>query len=228
MYCHQPFCQAVLEAGAQFIFNCKPTSHATLYEELEGLEKIGAVQTHEVHRHTGKHSVTDTYRFATPRPLRNGDDALHVNWCNLTSVRDDGKCLYHNDFVTSYPMTSGKVAALVKVGRCRWKIENENNNTLKTKGYHLEHNFGHGQRHLANLLATLALLAYLVHTVIDLMDERFRMLLQKIGSRERLFDDLITLTTFLRFKSWTALLDFMLVGLERRHQTNAIEQWVAT
>ncbi len=29
-----------------------------------------------------------------------------------------------------------------------WKVENENNNTLKTKGYHLEHNFGHGQKHL--------------------------------------------------------------------------------
>lgn len=226
LYCHQPFCQAVLDAGAQFIFNCKPTSHTTLYEELEGLEKIGAIRTHLVQRRMGKHSVTDTYRFATQMPLRDGDDALRVNWFSLTSVRDDGKCLYHNDFATSHPITTGKVVDLVKAGRCRWKIENENNNTLKTKGYHFEHNFGHGQQHLANLLAALVLLAYLVHTVIDLMDERFRTLLQKMGSRERLFDDINTLTTFLCFKSWTALLDFMLVGLERRHQADEIEQWV--
>lgn len=135
--------------------------------------------------------------------------------------------MYHNDFATSHPVTTGKVVNLVKAGRCRWKIENENNNTLKTKGYHFEHNFGHGKQHLANLLATLALLAYLVHTIIDLMDDRFRTLLQKIGSRERLFDDIVTLTTFLCFKSWTALLDFMLVGLERRHQADEIQLWVA-
>jgi hypothetical protein len=29
---------------------------------------------------------------------------------------------------------------VVQAGRSRWKIENENNPTLKTKGYHFEHN----------------------------------------------------------------------------------------
>ena len=43
----------------------------------------------------------------------------------------------------------GNVAAMVAAGRARWKIENEAFNTLKTKGYNLEHNFGHGERHLA-------------------------------------------------------------------------------
>lgn len=47
------------------------------------------------------------------------------------------------------------------------KIENENNNTLKTKGYHFEHNFGHGKQHLSNLFATMILLAFLVHTTLD-------------------------------------------------------------
>jgi hypothetical protein len=31
-------------------------------------------------------------------------------------------------------------------------VENENSNTLKTKGYHLTHNFGHGKQHLSSLL----------------------------------------------------------------------------
>jgi len=38
------------------------------------------------------------------------------------------------------------VAEIVSAGRTRWKIENENNNTLKTKGYHFAHNFGHGKK----------------------------------------------------------------------------------
>ncbi len=35
--------------------------------------------------------------------------------------------------------------------RARWKIENEGFNVLKTKGYNLEHNFGHGIQNLAVL-----------------------------------------------------------------------------
>jgi hypothetical protein len=38
---------------------------------------------------------------------------------------------------------------MTKAGRCRWKIENECFNTLKNQGYHLEHNYGHGQKNLS-------------------------------------------------------------------------------
>lgn len=59
-------------------------------------------------------------------------------------------------------------------GRARWKIENENNNILKTKGYHLEHNFGHDREHLAALLLSLNPLAFLFHTALALVDEQYR------------------------------------------------------
>jgi SRSO17 transposase len=65
-------------------------------------------------------------------------------------------------------VSAANVALLVQVGRTRWKIENENNNTLKTKGYHFEHNFGHGSHDLANVLATLNILAFLFHTIQEL------------------------------------------------------------
>jgi hypothetical protein len=52
------------------------------------------------------------------------------------------------------------VAAIVRDGRARWKVDNENHNVLKTKGYPLEHNFGHGKQHLASLRLSLNLLAF--------------------------------------------------------------------
>jgi hypothetical protein len=55
------------------------------------------------------------------------------------------------------------VAELAAAGRARWKIENETFNVLKTKGYNLEHNFGHGKQHLATVLAILNLLAFGCH-----------------------------------------------------------------
>jgi hypothetical protein len=57
-------------------------------------------------------------------------------------------------------------------GRGRGKIENENNNILKTKGYHLEPNFGHGQQYLSAFLLSLNLLAFLFHTVLEWSDEQ--------------------------------------------------------
>jgi len=69
---------------------------------------------------------------------------------------------------------------------------------LKTKGYHLEHNFGHGQQHLASFLLTLNLLAFLFHTVLHLVD------------RKGFFQDILTLTKYLLFTNWQHLIDFML------------------
>jgi hypothetical protein len=59
---------------------------------------------------------------------------------------------------------------VAQAGRGRWKIENENNNVLKTKGSHVEHNFGHGQQYLAAVMLSLNLLAFLFHTVLDLQE----------------------------------------------------------
>jgi hypothetical protein len=88
-----------------------------------------------------------------------------VNWCELTLTREsDGKLLYHNAFITHYELSDDTVPAVVSAGRSRWKTENENHNVLKTKGYHLEHNFGYGQHHLAATLLALNLLAFLFHT----------------------------------------------------------------
>jgi hypothetical protein len=78
-------------------------------------------------------------------------------------------------------------------GRAHWNIENENNNTLKTKGYHFEHNFGYGEKHLANLMATMILLAFLLHTALDWLDERYRVVRCALPSRRTFFEHLLTL-----------------------------------
>lgn len=140
LYCHQPMCCLILKQGLNFIFICKPDSHKTLYEWVEELEAIGAVKTVKIRRRQQNTFVTDTYRFAAQVPLRDGDDALMVNWCELITTKKDGTVIYKNAFATNHEITEENVKEIVSSGRARWKIENENNNTLKTKGYNLEHN----------------------------------------------------------------------------------------
>jgi hypothetical protein len=213
LYCKQPLCEAFVRQGLNFILVCKPDSHKTLYEWVAGLAATGDVQTLEVKRRQGKHRYTDTYRFVNQVPLRDGEGALEVNWCELTTTRDDGKVVYKNAFATNHQITEANVAEIVRNGRARWKVENENNNTLKTKGYHLTHNFGHGKHYLSALLATFNLLAFLFHTVLDLMDSRYQRLRQFLP-RKRFFNDLRALTSYLCFDSWDALMAFMIKGLE--------------
>jgi hypothetical protein len=213
LYCKQPLCEAIRAQGLNFILVCKPDSHPTLSEWAASLAATEDVHCLCVERRQGKRTVTETYRFINQVPLRDGEDALMVNWCELTTTRSDGKIIYHNAFAANHPITAENVAEIVRAGRSRWKLENENNNTLKTKGYHLTHNFGHGKQHLAALLATLNLLAFLFHTLLDLLDSSYQRIRQFLP-RKTFFDDLRALTRYMCFENWQALMAFMTDGLE--------------
>jgi hypothetical protein len=122
--------------------------------------------------------------------------------------------LYRNAWVSSLPITRDTVIAIAAAGRSRWKIENENNNTLKTKGYRFEHNYGHGKQHLANLLASLTLLALLTHTLLDLYDPRYQQVRGNLSSRRTFFEHLRALTFYFPFDSWVHLFDTMVEALQ--------------
>ncbi len=214
LYCHQPLSELILEEGFNFILVCKPDSHKILYEWLAELEAMHEIEAMVVERWTGKRKEIDTYRFINQVPLRDGEDALQVNWFELTTTLENGKVVYKNSFTTNYEVTKNNVKELVKAGRARWKIENENNNTLKTRGYHLEHNFGHGKEHLSSLLLTFNILAFLFHTLLEMMDDRYRMIRKELPTRKTFFDDIRALTRYICFDSWEHMLRFMMIGLE--------------
>jgi hypothetical protein len=214
LYAHQPLCRRALLHNFHFLFVCKPDSHKTLYDWVHLLQPGPDLGTLKLRVKAGRHWRTYTYRWANHVPLAEGPDALKVNWCEVTVTRQDGHVLYHNAWITDWPITQKNVEALVASGRARWKIENENNNTLKTKGYHLEHNFGHGQQHLSSLLAALNILAFLCHTVLSFTDEHYRLVRATLPTRKTFFQDLRALVRYLHFPSWQGLLRFMMRGLE--------------
>jgi hypothetical protein len=60
----------------------------------------------------------------------------------------------------------------------------------------------------------LIILAFLVHTGLEWMDDQYQLLRRKLPSRQRLFSDIRTLTSYLCFESWEALMTFMLQSFE--------------
>jgi hypothetical protein len=222
LYSRQPMVEHCLAAQMNFIFTCLPESHAALYNWVSYLESVGELQTLETSQWHKRSKETYRYRYRNQIPLRDTQPALLVNWCELTLTREsDGKVLYHNAFITHHHLNPETVAPVVSAGRSRWKTENENHNVLKTKGYHLEHNFGHGQHHLASTLLTLNLLAFLFHTVLHLVDLPYQHIRQQRGTRKGFFQDLLSLTKYLLFESWQHLIAFMLSDSTTTTATNS-------
>src|SRR5713101_859751 len=214
LYSNQPLCKLALDNGFNFIFVCKPDSHATLYERLAFWQANDAIKELETRRRHGCVTEVTMYRYMNDVFLRDGPGALAVNWLEITSVNaKTGEQLYHNSFITNHRLSADNVAEVAQAGRGRWKIENENNNVLKTKGYHLEHNFGHGQQYLSAFMLSLNLLAFLFHTVLEWSDDQYALLRRVLARRQTFFEDIRALTRYMVFDSWHHLMDFMIQGL---------------
>jgi hypothetical protein len=202
LFSRQPLCQAVKDAGGHFVFVCKPSSHPLIQEYLTGVDLPALEQT--VKR--GRQRVVHRYRWLPGVPLRDGRDAMTVNWFEIEIVNARGETTYRNSFVTDLPVGPDTVVELAACGRARWKIENETFNVLKNKGYNLEHSFGHGKQNLAAILVSLNLLAFAMHTVCDIGDELWRAARNKLGPRYNFFAKLAAITVYLFFPSWDDLL----------------------
>jgi hypothetical protein len=215
LYSNQPFCELVLHQGFNFIFPCKPDSHATLYERVAFWQATDAMAAYEGRHFNGRFTEVTMVRYINDVLLRSGNDALSVHWFDITVVHaKTGEQLYHNSCITNHRLTADNVVAVAQSGRGRWKIENENNNVLKTKGYHLEHNFGHGQMYLSAFMLSLNLLAFLFHTVLEWSDAQYALLRQVLARRQTFFDDIQALMRYMVFDHWEHLMDFMIRGLE--------------
>jgi len=210
LYAHEPFAREVLASEMNFIFVCKPESHKTVYEWVKGITKEKVED-----RFDGKSHQIYTYKYTEGVPLKDAKDSLCVNFVEVTVTdRKTGKQIYHNAFVTNHPLTGETLPTIIDCGRARWKIENENNNTLKRQGYNLEHNFGHGKKYLASLLATMNILAFLFHTCLEFMNEKYQWLREVSGARKRLFESIRVLLIYIPATDFDHFLTFMTESLK--------------
>lgn len=219
LYSRQPVMQTIIDQKFHYILVCKRESHPWLYDWVDHLDTSGKDQMKHTlvqKEWTGSFHKITTYTFAPHVPLKDSKDSLWVNWCDVNVMKEeDGSLLYHNTFITDHTVAEDSVATIVLSGRARWKIENENNNVLKTKGYHFEHNFGHGKQTLASVLLTLILLAFLFHTLLDLFCEPYQKLCAMLR-RQFFFNGIRELTQYFYVINWDHLFAFMQAA--RTHQ----------
>jgi hypothetical protein len=213
LYCKTSLIQAIRTKEYNFIFVCKESSHKKMYEIIDYVQKLGEVDTKVVTKlNKSRKKEIYSYSYLNDVDLTGDKDCIRVNWCSVEVTNEEGKRLYRGSFATDYKIDENNVEEIVEAGRTRWKIENENNNTLKNGGYALEHNFGHGKKGLTQLLFTLNILSFLTHTISLKYDDGYRQLYELINNRKTFFNHINTFTTFFYILNWDTLWHLMIKG----------------
>jgi hypothetical protein len=95
LYRNQPFGALVLQQGCNFLCTCKPDSQPMLAERVAFWQATGGMATYEGRRWNGRFTEVTMVRYLNDVFLRSGDDALAVNWFEITVVNaKTGEQLY--------------------------------------------------------------------------------------------------------------------------------------
>ena len=213
LYCCEPICTAVLKKKLNFIFGCKENSHKSLYEFISSPAMAPFFGKTEETITIKKEKIINTYRYFNNVPIKTGKESLRVNWFEIISTNSNGERLFYGTFVTNHKITNDNVAELAMAARARWKVENENNNALKTKGYNLDHSFGHGSQYLSMFLASLNVIAFLFHSILELFDVAYQAMRKKLGARVGLFYYIKNTFMHFIFKGWKDFIRYALRNL---------------
>jgi hypothetical protein len=206
LYSKQPLIDELKAHRMSYILVAKPSDHKTLFQWVDDIFKLGDGHLLELTDIKGRRHI---YRWANRLPLNAGEKCDDVNFFEYQIV-EKGKAKYHNSWVTDIAIDADNVVELAKVGRSRWKIENEVFNTLKNQGYHIEHNFGHGQNHLSSNFFILNLLAFLVHQILEITDGMYQQLRADFTSRKDFWNQLRYTIRILVFRDWAHLIAYLI------------------
>lgn len=201
LHSKQPLIQAAKAEGMSYILVAKPEDHKILMEWVNEQRKLKEVSRIQVKDFKGRLHV---YEWINEVPLNGNEQTVITNYFEYWLI-DKGKTTYHNSWVTDIDICEDNVRELVRGGRCRWKIENEVFNTLKNQGYHIEHNYGHGEKNLSMNFFLLNLLAFFMHQIFELTDDLYQACRAKFGSKKNLWNHLRSIICILLFPDWETL-----------------------
>lgn len=191
LYANAPHIEQIRAASPHwhYLLAVKPGSHAGLFERFEARKKQMGNRAVASHRHTDDDGICYQFEYVNNLALCESSADVRVNML-LCTVRTKKGVRTTFSWVTDIPLTRQNVYALVKAGRARWKIENETFNTLKNQGYHFEHNYGHGKKNLASVLAATMFLAFLVDQLQAAADTLFRKVCSALASKMKFWEAL--------------------------------------
>jgi hypothetical protein len=205
LYSGQPFIEQVVASGLHFIFVAKPTDHKCMLEDIDGLRRIEGVESFVIEEDGKRHY----YEWVNGIELNGNKSSVKVNYFSYLCKNKVGDNLYHNSWVTDFAVNQSNVKLFAHGGRARWKCENEGFNSLKNQGYHLEHNYGHGEQNLAVNNYNLNLLSFFMHQICELQDKAFKRCHKKLGNKALIWQKIRDYSETTIFDSWGGIFAYI-------------------
>jgi hypothetical protein len=201
LFANAPHIRQITGYGWRYVLNVKPDSHKSLMKQFEGRKATGQVK--EL-RQKDERGVEHYYAWTNDLCLCESAVDVIVNFLLYEQTGPDGK-VSRWMWITNLPLRANTVERVMRAGRSRWKIENETFNTLKNQGYHFEHNYGHGEKNLATVLALVMMLAFLVDQIQQRCCRLFGQLWEGLGTKAKLWETMRSQFRVLVFDSMEAL-----------------------
>jgi hypothetical protein len=207
-----PLIKLLKTHAIRFILGAKPGDHTFLFQQME--QAYGDGRVHLLTLYDNRTKTLHHFRWLEDVSLNEANADVLVNLLEYWEIKDN-EVMYFS-WVTDLELNEETVWDIMRGGRARWKVENETFNTLKNQGYHFEHNFGHGEKHLSVVFALLMMLAFLVDEVQQLCCTLFQAVRQKLGSKRRLWDEMRHLFHSFVFASMAQLYEALLRGIAKQ------------
>ena len=198
LYATAPMLDALRDADMRFIVAIKSPAHTYALAHLEGQKAVTGPAS------DGKAAYLYRWTENVPLNAANGDRCL-VNVVEQTEYIDDQERV--KTWVTNLDVkTMTQAHAIARMGRCRWRIENDVFKTLKDEdGYHFGHNYGHGDRHLSTVMMLLMFVAFLFDSFVALRCRLFAEARARVRRLTRLWAAQRVLLEYVPMKSWDAM-----------------------
>jgi hypothetical protein len=206
-----PHIETLHAYGLHYILGIKEGDHVYLFQQVQAAEHAGQVTYYE--RHDRAAGVIHRFRFVNDIPLNASHPDVQVNFIEYWE-HSAGK-VQHFSWVTALRVNKRNGYRLMRGGRAWWKIENETFNTLKNQGYHFEHTYGHGTKHLSVVFAMLMTLAFLGDQTQQLCCALFQAVWAKLGSKRMLWERMRALFYDYAFASMRQLFEALLYGFKK-------------
>lgn len=179
-----PHIRDLQAARCHFLLGVKRGDHAYLFAQVaQCLEADRGQITGDVDLPPG---MTRSYLFLKDLVLNESNPDVRVNFLQCFETTDQET--HEWTWVTDLNLTPRHFGRGAQGGRTRWRIENETFNTLKNQGYHFEHNYGHGEKQLATVLALLMMVAFLIDQIQQKCNPLFRQAWEKKGPKSALWE----------------------------------------
>lgn len=163
-----------LEANnLHYILGVKEGDHKYLYQYIDLAATQGDVMELTVTKKDNP-DVTHSFRVVYNAPLNKSHQDKRVTFVEYWEENSKTGKTLHFSWITDLTITEENVFQFMRGARARWKIENETFNTLKNQGYHFDHNFGLGKKHLSEVFVMLMMLAFLIDQIQQLCCPLFR------------------------------------------------------